>query len=87
MGRALFQLSPFVSGCPGLRSCRVEEDGPALHLPERVRPGETSQRFHVPTGVSAVQDCPRRTARAGQGQEPLAQRRRPQRSPAAGTQK
>lgn len=80
-----FSLLLLCSGRARLRPRRPEEDRPALHLPARVRHEAPAHRPHVQDGVPALQDRAQRAAGAGQGQEPLAQRGRPQRSAAAGT--
>lgn len=58
----------------GLRACRVKEDRPPLHLSERVCSQTPAQRPSIPSGSRHLQGGPSHLDRAGQGQEPLAQR-------------
>ena len=53
-------------------------------MPARVRSREDAQRPAVQTRLGGLQDRARHPAGAGQGQEPLAERRRPQWGVAAG---
>lgn len=80
----MFSPLSLSAGCPRLRPRRPEEDGPPLHLPAGVCSEAPAQRPAVQDGGSALQDRAQRAAGAGQGQEPLAQRGRPQRGAAAG---
>ena len=77
--------SPFIStGGAWIRTRRIESHRPAIHVPARVCSQVSSEWPPVPTGFRLVQGRSRHLTAAGKSEEPVAKRRRPQRSPAAG---
>ena len=72
------------AGRARLRPRGAAQDGPALRVPARVRARQPPRRPDVPPRLDPLQDRARHPAGAGQGEEPLAERGRAQRRPAAG---
>ena len=72
------------AGRARLRPRGAAQDGPALRVPARVRARQPPRRPDVPPRLDPLQDRARHPAGAGQGEEPVAERGRAQRRPAAG---